>query len=421
MTQAPLRLTENFPIWLLSAEVGHGALGMNGLLGYTAGTDDRVTPGPGDGKSAITLSAHAPSEILIHTEAPLKVSGFLNATAAAETGSPAYFVINDHPIGVVQRPYDSTDGMVIPAGHHCLRITCRQNSYRHTVWRFSLQQEPAARTRATPSLAVVTVACYPVAEAAEILWPLAESAQNSGHRLSVLGVGTEYRSHVNAKIRRLLDHVRHLDTSHILFTDAKDTLILGQAGEILAEFDRFGTDFLISMERACFPIHDRRWRNLFAGQVDHRNWPNSGGWIGTKSGAIRVLEKALALQQELIAGRPSGLANCWRHLLLPMHHDDQAMLQMLYLDGMIKGDVECRIFTNFGTADARIEGNQDYLIKDGRVHLKSTGATPSVLHFSGPACPRDRDPWAAWAREQRQATAPAYPDKDIAAIACPQA
>jgi hypothetical protein len=117
--------------------------------------------------------------------------------------------------------------------------------------------------------------------------------------------------------------------------------------------------------------------------------------MGTKAGVIRVLESCQRLAQDIATGQLTGYAKRWERVVTSMAHDDQLLLQMLYLEGKIIGDRECRIFTNFGTADLKI-ANEDYeLLTNKRLRVRATDATPQVIHFSGPACTTARDQWAA--------------------------
>ncbi len=61
-----------------------------------------------------------------------------------------------------------------------------------------------------------------------------------------------------------------LETEYILFPDGKDSFLVGREEEIPGEFLRFGTDFLVSMERGCWPIFDREWRESFPAAMEER-------------------------------------------------------------------------------------------------------------------------------------------------------
>jgi len=330
----------------------------------------------------------------------MSVRGVLNGTAGSRIHFPATFVVNEHPIGQVQGPFDSTDTVVIPPGEHCLRVASRSHEERQTVWILRPIEEPASPDKDS-RLSIVTIACYPANEAAEVLWPLAESAQWFGCLLSVMGVGTAYNNHASAKLWRLLEYVKGLETDYILFTDGKDSVLVGDTNEILRKFKEFGTDFVISMERGCWPVFHDGWHDAFPRMEDGWNFPNAGGWIGTKAGVIRVLTAACELQRNLVAGEHRGIDAPWDELLTPLHKDDQALLQLLYLEGVIVGDVRCRIFTNVALADRRLTGNAEYSFLNGRLRLNSTGEWPTVVHFSGPAFPECRDRWPAYFRACR--------------------
>ena len=396
---SPLTHRKSPSCQIIFAEVAVGQLGLGGKLGYSTPMGDSVVAS-GIEEGSITLSAHAPSELSIRTSCPMRVRGVLSGTAGSRIHLPATFVINDHPIGQVQGPFDSTGTVILPAGDHCLRVASRSPEERQTVWILCPVEEESVSTDEA-RLSIVTIACYPGDEAAEVLWPLAESVQWFGSFLSVMGVGTAYCNHASAKLRRLLEYVRALDTDYILFTDGKDSVLVGDTHEILRKFREFGTDFVISMERDCWPVFHDGWRNACPQMEDRWNFPNAGGWIGTKSGVIRVLTAACELQRSLVTGEYRGTGAKWDELLAPLHQDDQALLQLLYLEGVIVGDVRCRIFTNVALADRRLAGNDQYSFRNGRLRLNSTGEWPAVVHFSGPAFPECRDRWPAYFRACR--------------------
>lgn len=375
------------------AEVGYGRLGFDGDLGYQTNSGRKVSQS-GIAPESILLSAHAPSEIKLSVTCRMRVHGFLSDTAALLPSAPATFTLNEHPLGQVRGPGDRTAGIEIPPGDYTLRVACKIKDFRHTVWELLPCPENGSST-ADKQLEVVTIACYPPQEAPEVLWPLARSAQRFGHLLSVTGVGTCYEGHTKVKITRLLDYIKQGTSEYVLFADGRDTLILADEEEIIETFKQFDSDFVISMESGCWPIFDASWRTSFPEMTDGRNWPNAGGWMGTRKGVIRVLTEAYRLQQDLIMGPVLGNASRWHHHLVNMHHDDQILLQFLYLEGKIKGDDSCRLFTNVGTADRRITDNPEFEFGSERVKLRSTGAEPSVIHFSGSACDECRDQWAA--------------------------
>lgn len=372
---------------IISAECGYGQVKTDGTLGYETPLSTRVTH-PGLTSDTLVISAHAPSRVEIELMTSMEVFGFLNATA--NSGHPVVFTVNDNPIGMAAGPLQGTDALRLPAGRHWLKALTAKADCRHSVWAL----KPCAP--ATPSrLAVVTVGCYPERESWQPLWHLCRSLFLNGMSAHVFGVGTEYRSHADAKIVRLAKFISDIDADYILFTDARDVLVIAGEEEIVAEFKRLDTDFVVSMERGCWPIFDSEWREAFPMVHDNRRWPNAGNWMGTKSGVLRVLEHCRKAANEIATGNTTGTAKRWEAVLTAKTHDDQALLQLLYLDGHIVGDKDCRIFTNVGTASSSLTENGDYEFNGNRVIVSATGTRPQVIHFSGNACAEARDQWAA--------------------------
>lgn len=388
---------------ICAAKCGYGEVRTDGKLGY----DCELTGGRVLGRQAEEvefISAHAPSRVELVLHRPARVQGFLNATARWMPENPAVFLVNENPPGLAHGPLEESLPLTLGPGRHVLRAVCQNLNSRHTVWRL----EPAAHYT-PPRLALVTIGCYPEAESWKPLWHLCQSAVRMDRWLHVMGVGTPYRNHYEAKVVRLREFIAGLEAEYVLYTDGKDSILTGGEEEILAEFAKLETDFVISMERGCWPIFDRQWRESFPAAVEERRWPNGGGWMGTKAGVLRVLERCLELREAAQQGRLPGSLAVWSRLARQFVWDDQALLQLCYLEGMFSGDTECRIFTNVGTADRRLAGNAHYQIVTGRTRVRQTGALPAVVHFSGPACHAAGDQWAAALELRRDFTGPPVP------------
>jgi len=390
-----------------SGECGYGRVATDGRTGYSCPLTDRVLL-PGEPEDAVYLSAHAPSRVEIDLVRPARVTGFLNVTARWMPENPAVFLINENPVGLAHGPLEQALPLTLSAGRHELRTACANSDSRHTVWRF----DPVEMT-VKPRLALMTIGCYPPEISWKPLWHLCQSAVKQDRWLHVMGIGTPYGSHYDAKIVRLREFVAGLDADYVLYTDGKDSILIGGEEEILAEFGRFGADFVIAMERGCWPIRDGRWREAFPRAVEERRWPNAGGWMGTKAGALRVLDRCIELREMAARGGLHGRQEPWRYLSSRFVWDDQALLQLSFLEGGFKGDTESRIFTNFGTADRRLEGNPHYEIREGRIRVQRTGGMPQVIHFSSPALGACRDQCAA-AIEHRLSFHPGIPESDDA-------
>jgi hypothetical protein len=372
---------------ITSAECKFGTVSIDGTLGYDTSLSSRVV-NPGLSPRTIVISAHAPSRVEIVTNRPTEVFGFLNATG--NLGAPVVFTVNDNPIGVAAGPLQQTSSIRLPVGRHVLNAITTQSDLRHAVW--AVEPIDAFDSK---RLAVVTLACYPEREAWQQLWHLTQSLLHFGMRAHVMGVGTEFRSFTHAKVVRLASFIDQIDAEHILFTDSRDSFLVGGEDEIMSEFLKFDSDFVVSMERGCWPLFDETWKKSFPPVTDNRNWPNGGGWIGTKAGVMRVLNASNRIATEISTGQFTGLTKNWESMLKGRPHDDQLLMQVLYLNGEIMADKDCKIFTNVGTANRSITENGDYEFVDGRVVVTATKQSPQVIHFSGSAGAAARDQWAA--------------------------
>ncbi len=377
------------PFTILRSNCSYGSIGTDGWLGYDTILASSVLD-PAGRADASYISAHAPSLVEIELTASAKISGLLNLTASHDPLRPVAFMVNENPLGLVGSPGQSTAALTLAKGRHVLRTWCENADSRHSVWRLDPCPQEAA-----PRLALTTIACYPSKESWKVLWHLSQSAIKQDRWLHVMGVGTGYHNHTAAKIVRFRKFVEQIKAEYILFTDGKDSFLVGNAAEILAEFAQFGHDFVTSMERGCWPAHDAAWRDAFPSNAEGRNWPNSGGWMGTKAGVLRVLDECWEYSQQIQGTGLVGAFAPWQSALREYAWDDQALMQLCFLAGSIKGDYDCRIFTNVGTADRRLEGNEHYEFRAGRVVVRASGATPAVIHFSGSACWDCRDQWAA--------------------------
>jgi hypothetical protein len=377
---------------LTSAECGWGQIGIGGNIGFHSGLSRHVTP-LGAGERGCVISAHPPSRIVIDLHGPARLDGYLNATTTWAPQQPTVFLVNENPIGVAYGPMERAGGLLLSAGRYTLRTLAACPDARHSCWQLSVDHGISRSGR----LRVVTVACYPEHHAWREIWHMSQSLQRQGFLAEVMGIGTEYRNHADAKIHRLLEFIETQQCSYVLYIDGKDSLVLANEEELISDFKSIGADFVISMERGCWPVcNNPAWEARFPEVAGGFRWPNAGGWMGTRSGVLRVLRRAQAL-----ARQASG-ADLWdddvdaeaRQVLQAYHLDDQALLQWLYLRGQIVGDLRCRLFTNVGTASPLLEDNPDYVIGQGLVELKYNGEHPKVIHFSGGACSACRDQWS---------------------------
>ena len=369
-----------------SAACGHGRVAADGTLGYSCALTDHIMA-PGAVEGAEFLSAHAPSRVEVELLRPARVTGFLNATARWMPDNPAVFLVNENPVGLAFGPLEQTLPLTLAPGRHVLRTVCANYDSRHTVWRLDpVAEAPAHR------LALVTVGCYPEAESWRSLWHLCQSAVSQDRWLHVMGVGTRLVNLYEAKVVRLREYIAALCEEYVLFTDGKDSFLAGGEDEVLEEFERMGTDCVVSMERGSCPVWDGEWMSAFPRVADARHFPNSGGWMGTKAGVLRVLDRCRELYALMARGALPGGLRRWQKFAGALMSMDQGLFQLCYLEGSLEGDLESRIFfTELGRAACPLAERLDFYLSNGRLQVKATGATPPVIHFPGPACGVLRD------------------------------
>lgn len=107
---------------------------------------------------------------------------------------------------------------------------------------------------------------------------LRRSAARHNVPVTWYGVGEPYRGWHDVQLVRLLAELRKLDTSHVLYTDSSDVVVLADLDRIGKHYRDLGRpEILISVERSG------------DGGV------NAGGWMGQTDAAIAALEWLLRM------------------------------------------------------------------------------------------------------------------------------
>ena len=117
------------PFNILSYEVFKGTIGLFGKLGYLSGNDVNVNVDEGS-----TLSAHAPSKVLIETNVPLRIQGF--CSSSSQKCPKLVFKCNNIIIGNVEEINGRTLTYKINPGQHELIIETDDTTWAHSVWIF---------------------------------------------------------------------------------------------------------------------------------------------------------------------------------------------------------------------------------------------------------------------------------------------
>ena len=161
-------------------------------------------------------------------------------------------------------------------------------------------------------LIVVTVWAYenrPLSEST-----LAQSCRRLGVPLLALHQGERLVSLPHHKIVRLLPDLAKRAFTHVLFIDGDDAILTRNPdGEVQQLLQAAGTDFLCGAEATLFPW-PKRHAGLFP-QVARCSYPNSGVYIATRAGFLRVLAALVKMvaedeegYHEVMYGRKTSLA-----------------------------------------------------------------------------------------------------------------
>lgn len=200
-------------------------------------------------------------------------------------------------------------------------------------------------------LAIISAAYYPAD--AHQLWMLRKSAEHFHIPLQLYGVGQGFVDWTQVKYWGLMDKLRTLQAehySHVLYTDAVDSMFVGSMARMEAHYALYDCPpLLMSGERNCWP--DQTLAPLFeANFMLPFAYPCAGQFMGDIG---YILDRWPKLQQYEADYGPN----------------DQAWIQQGYDDGLLDEmqiDDHCLVFQN-------MNGEKEWL-------------KAAVLHFSGGYC-----------------------------------
>lgn len=374
---------------LIRGTVGHGDIGLGGSLGYHDDVAGGKVALPGWVDSFdLSISAHAASDLLVELAEPTDVRGALNAGAnlTAHDSGPCEFWVDDHWVGDLTFPCETTPWVHLPQGVYRLRVVpTHRNWGAHTVW-LARRGEPATAGR----LALVTVACYPAGEVKRHLYWLYRSAARVGLLVHALGVDTRYVGHYQAKVERVAGWLAALPPCYdkVLYLDGRDTFVTAGETDLAG---RVGAGVRISGEPSCWPDRRPEWAALFRGDTD-LVYPNAGMWAGPRGAIGEQLDRIRRFRRRCAAGHRVGLVAATPHL----DDDDQHLWQacMAYEPAGVETDTRMALFCTLGWVDANVRGT-------GRVRadrhglVTEYGTRPACAHFPGGSTER-MSYWARW-------------------------
>lgn len=173
----------------------------------------------------------------------------------------------------------------------------------------------------------------------------------------------EFFSFYDSKIvqmAKLLTDVKDKYT-HVLYTDAADSLIFSSVSEIIQKYREFKHPLVTSAEKGCHPFG--HLADKFPPSPTPFRFMNPGNFIGE----INYVIKTLAA-------------------LIPFSHmqtDDQGHWHEGFLQGKIDValDHNCELFQCMSDCDFKQEFT---LMPNGRIQNDLTRSEPCIVHFNGP-------------------------------------
>jgi hypothetical protein len=389
----------------LRGSVGYGAIGIGGALGFHDGLVNRPLCRRCL-EGFVAISAHAPSKVELTFDRPVRILGFLNASATLDRARPIEFWANHNYVGRVAEPGECTAEATVEAGPCILQATCDGSlaTGRHSVWAVGEADDHADVSSGGPAMAsrtaVVVIGAFVQEDVPRRLAHLAYSARRHGIWLHVRGVGEPYAS-FPTKIVRTRDWIQNLPQqySHVLYVDSTDVLLARPLSEICSVFNDIGASIVASAEAISCPVLDPAWRERFTPHPDNRRWLNAGMWMGERTAVLHAMDTMIALHHELQRSAPTPqLEDVWQWRKWSCR--DQFMWQLALLKNLfpLHLDRDARLFLNVATMDRRLSGNSQCTLDpvSGVVALKSNGFRPAVLHFSGSANAHCKQQWAGY-------------------------
>lgn len=194
------------------------------------------------------------------------------------------------------------------------------------------------------------------------------------HNINLLRYGfpcTHYPGHVSITTTLLLDFIKTLDYTHILFTDSPDSFFTSSLDEIIRKYNAFGNpEMLTSTSNVFFPANEWNTFPLDSSLEEYKNKyypsdteyfiPQVGGYIAEIPYLIDIFTKMLLKYSNIYGDN----ANIWRDA---------------WHEGWFRPerDTHCEIFQNF------FDKSKDNLqMKNDKLYNVVTDSYPCVLHIS---------------------------------------
>jgi hypothetical protein len=128
------RYCPQLPFSVLHWQVSNGVLGLRGKLGYSTNKETNVRVGHND--APISISAHAPSLVIIQTTTTMRICGYCHLTS--EVPPLMKFICDENILGNTNAAGETTSFQSLAPGKHILRIESSNNEWAHSIWCITL-------------------------------------------------------------------------------------------------------------------------------------------------------------------------------------------------------------------------------------------------------------------------------------------
>ncbi len=222
-------------------------------------------------------------------------------------------------------------------------------------------------------LQVITRCYFPPGEVETYAGDMMASARRLGMEARPFGVGEVMSTHGGSgEGPGAIQALSMCDAEFVLCCDCMDVALLADADEIVNKFLAFGSDFVVSTEKAALRCMEPT-SEVLQKYKGYNKEVNVGLWIGRRTHAIEVLEYATDTYR--YSERTSGQDTL------------QTWLPLMYADRVtgvttdspeFELDRDCVLFQSMaGVSPA------DILWRDKRACNVSTGTWPVAIHYNG--------------------------------------
>lgn len=184
---------------------------------------------------------------------------------------------------------------------------------------------------------------------------LRRSCERVNIDLQLYGTGN-WKGYADGKIRGALEFLRTRTEYICMFVDGHDSFLLNGEEEILDVFQSRLASIVISCEKTCWP--DASLGSSYLSTIPPTPWqyPNAGGWIGTRAALVRALDKMSGFADTW----PGDDQRCWHEYCLNWHR-------------IVDRDTCCQIFQTMGGTGEMYDDGTNIV----------TYTKPMVWHFNG--------------------------------------